>query len=263
MTRNGCCYLIDSCVEFWPEDNLLHSRINGKDITLFIAASRCFQLLLDQQGSLVLQQELFDVGWQKNAPGVSNNTLYQNILMLRKGLKNAAYEQAVIKTVPRQGLMVPATVPVEKIIPENQTEHIDPMTVVEDSPLVVPSTVKVCHKNQPIRRWFIVLSLALIAGIIMFAITNSATKKNFFYNFHYIGQIDQCSIYLYSSRTTLQSFMQFNAQKKLNCKKLKFIYFSTYPLVPRASLIRCEQPFSAEGRNSCISEYHLEWQHHE
>lgn len=263
MTRNGCCYLIDSCVEFWPEDNLLHSRINGEEITLFIAASRCFQLLLNQQGTLVLQQELFDVGWQKNAQGVSNNTLYQNILMLRKGLKHAGYEQTVIKTVPRQGLIIPATVPIEKIIPDNQTEYIDPMPVVEDSQLVVPSTVKVRHQNQPICRWFIVFSLSLIAGIIMFAITNSATKKDLFSNFHYIGQIDQCSIYLYSSRTTLQSFMQFNAQKKLSCKKLKFIYFSTYPLVPRASVIRCERPFSVEARNSCISEYHLEWQHNE
>jgi DNA-binding winged helix-turn-helix (wHTH) protein len=150
MTRNGYCYLIDSCVEFWPEDNLLHSRINGKEITLFIAASRCFQLLLNQQGTLVLQQELFDVGWQKNASGVSNNTLYQNILMLRKGLKLAGYEQTVIKTVPRQGLMVPATVPVEKIIPDNQTGHIEPMPVVKDSQPVVPDTVKVCYQNQTV-----------------------------------------------------------------------------------------------------------------
>lgn len=263
MTHNGCCYLIDNCVEFWPEDNLLHSRINNEEITLFVAASRCFQLLLNQQGSLVLQQELFDVGWQKNAPGVSNNTLYQNILMLRKGLRLAGYEPSVIKTVPRQGLMIPATVPVEKIVQHGAEKHTEPLPVVAANPPVVPSTIKISNLPQPRRLWVKVFGLSLIAGLIMFVIWNGATKNNFFANFHYIGQIDQCSVYLYTSRTTLQSFLQFISRKEFTCDKLKFIYFSTYPLVPRASVIRCERPFSADTRNSCISEYHLEWQHHE
>ncbi|MGL5385881.1 MAG: winged helix-turn-helix domain-containing protein [Enterobacterales bacterium] len=263
MAHNGCCYLIDNCVEFWPDDNLLHSRINGEEITLFVAASRCFELLLNQQGSLVLQQDLFDVGWQKNAPGVSNNTLYQNILMLRKGLKHAGYEHTVIKTVPRQGLMIPATVPVEKIMQHGTAKHTEPLPIIENNPPEVPSNIRISNNNQPRHQWFMVLGLSLIAGLILFAIWSGSAKKNFFSNFHYIGQIDQCSVYLYSSRTTLESFMQFIAQKEFTCNKLKFIYFSTYPLVPRASVIRCERPFSAETSNSCISEYHLEWQHHE
>ncbi|VTR34108.1 Uncharacterised protein [Serratia fonticola] len=41
MTSNcsGYYYLIGDSVEFWPEENLLYSRVNGEKITLFIAAS--------------------------------------------------------------------------------------------------------------------------------------------------------------------------------------------------------------------------------
>ncbi|WP_447872184.1 winged helix-turn-helix domain-containing protein [Serratia fonticola] len=265
MTSNcsGYYYLIGDSVEFWPEDNLLYSRINGEKITLFVAASRCFQLLLIQQGELVSQRELFEAGWQKNGLEVSNNTFYQNILMLRKGLKLAGYEQAVIKTVPRQGLTVPSMVPVARIIPDTSTAPAEEMPSVEENPLPIPSKVDKKASSRSRHVWAILLSLSFGVGIALLAAWNSTENKNFFSHFNFVGNIEQCSVYLHSGQTSLQSYRQFIAQNNFTCKKQEVVYFTANPLVPRASVIRCEWPFASGTKNLCISEYYLEWQHHE
>lgn len=265
MTKecSGFYYLIDDSVEFRPEEHLLYSRINGEKITLFVAASSCFQLLLNQQGLLVSQQELFDAGWKKNAVGVSNNTFYQNILTLRKALKLAGYEQPVIKTVPRQGLTIPLTVPVAKIVTETVPESTEKEAIAEEVISSPPLSIREKKPIIPHSLWIAFIYLPICIGVLTFTILNRAPKPDFFANFNYIGKIDRCSVYLYSNRTSLRSYMQFIAQKKLTCNKQSFVYFTTYPLVPRVSVIRCERPFSPGVINSCISEYHLTWKYDE
>ncbi|ALX93564.1 hypothetical protein AV650_08305 [Serratia fonticola] len=265
MTSNcsGYYYLIGDSVEFWPEENLLYSRVNGEKITLFIAASRCLQLLLSQQGELVPQRDLFEAGWQKNGLEVSNNTFYQNILMLRKGLKLAGYEQAVIKTVPRQGLTIPSMVPVARIIPDTSTTSAEETPIAEENPLPTPSKVDKKASSRPRHLWAILLSLSFGVGIALLAAWNSTENKNFFSHFNFVGNIEQCSVYLHSGQTSLQSYRQFIAQNNFTCKKQEVVYFTANPLVPRASVIRCEWPFASGTKNLCISEYYLEWQHNE
>ncbi|TQI78931.1 DNA-binding winged helix-turn-helix (wHTH) protein [Serratia fonticola] len=260
---NGCYYLIGDCIEFRPEDNLLYSRINGEKVTLFVAASRCLQLLLNQQGKLVSQKELFEVGWQKNGMGVSNNTFYQNILMLRKGFKLAGYEQAVIKTVPRQGLTVPLAVHVEKILPDSEIDRSKEQPIIEGN---IPLFSSHKTKKKPalsLHLWVWGLSLSLCVGVMISLIWNSAEESDFFSSFSYIGKVEQCSVYLNDNQTALKSYMQLNAKNKFTCNKKRFVYFTTYPLVPRASAIRCERPFSPGIKNSCTSEYFLEWKSNE
>ncbi|CAM4237304.1 winged helix-turn-helix domain-containing protein [Serratia silvae] len=260
---NDCYYLIGDAVEFWPEENLLYSRVNGERITLFIAASRCLRLLLSHQGELIPQRDLFEAGWQKNGLEVSNNTFYQNILMLRKGLKLAGYEQAVIKTVPRQGLTIPSAVPVAKIMPDISTVTAEEHPIAEESQPLTSS--KVNNLPLPLSRyvWAILLSLSFCVGVALFAVWNSSENKNFFSNFNFVGNIEQCSVYLQGNQTSFKSYMQFIAQNNFTCNEHEVVYFTTNPLVPRASAIRCERPFSSGSKNTCISEYHLEWQHNE
>ncbi|WP_411753389.1 winged helix-turn-helix domain-containing protein [Serratia sp. (in: enterobacteria)] len=260
---NSYYYLIGDSVEFWPEENLLYSRVNGEKTTLFIAASRCLQLLLSQQGKLVPQRELFEAGWQKNGLEVSNNTFYQNILMLRKGLKLAGYEQAVIKTVPRQGLTVPSTVPVEKIIPDTGRAYTEEIPIVEENQPLTPSQLNQAASPRSRHVWAILLSLSFFVGIALFATLHSSENKNFFANFIFAGNIEQCSVYLYGNQTSLKSYKQFIAQNDFTCNMHEVVYFTTSPMVPRASAIRCERPFSSGTKNTCISEYHMEWQHNE
>ncbi len=263
---NGCYYLIGDCIEFRPEDNSLYSRSTGETITLFVAASRCLLLLLNQQGKVVSQKELFEAGWQKNGIGVSNNTFYQNILMLRKGLKHAGYEETVIKTVPRQGLTVPSTVPVEKIMAGTEKEYRKEVPViVEDNPAAVSPVKeeKEEKKTQSQKWWLWGLAPFLCVVAVICVVWNVMENNSFFNSYTYAGKIEGCTVYLKNDRTPLKYYMQFIAKNNFTCGKQEFVYFATYPLVPRASAIRCKQQFSSGSKNNCISEYFLEWRNDE
>jgi DNA-binding winged helix-turn-helix (wHTH) protein len=66
--------------------------LNNHDnvIILNSPASRCLLLLIERIGSIVTQQEFLDIVWTKCGMQVSTNTFYQNISILRKGLKKRA-----------------------------------------------------------------------------------------------------------------------------------------------------------------------------
>lgn len=262
MECNSFYYLIGNQVEFRPEENLLYSRKNGEKITLFVAASRCLQLLLNQQGKLVSQQELFEVGWNRNGVGVSNNTFYQNILTLRKGLKLAGCDETVIKTVPRQGLTIPSSVVVEKIegdaplLPTEEEEE----ALAEVNAL--GNTQTCCEKKSRMPKpwWVVFLSLFACIGILLFVVWNMSGRDKPFTNYNYVGKIDRCNVYLYNRGTSLNTYRQFITQNKVDCSEQKFVYFTVHPMLPRASVIRCLKPFVYGEKNQCFPEYQLEWQ---
>ncbi|MFI8416173.1 transcriptional regulator [Serratia sp. NPDC078593] len=257
----NCYYVIADKIEFRPEENLLYSRITGEKITLYVAASRCLQMLLREQGSVVAQQQLFDIGWEKNGMGVSKNTFYQNILTLRKGLKIAGYDQTVIKTIPRQGLTIPSTVPVQKVIKSNITTSSGKENIKDNNQ---PETTNIIIKKIfPTYLWAIIVVIPLVLTIILFLASKISDKRDYFSQYSYAGKIDNCSVYLYNKNTTLERYKQYLKKHQGSCAENSFVYFSTYPLVPRVSVIRCKQAFSTGLKNSCVSEYHLNWQHYE
>ncbi|VTR34101.1 Uncharacterised protein [Serratia fonticola] len=112
--------------------------------------------------------------------------------MLRKGLKLAGYEQAVIKTVPRQGLTIPSMVPVARIIPDTSTASAEEIPSVEENQPPTPSKVDKKASSRPRYVWAILLSLSFGVGIALLAAWNSSENKNFFSTFNFVGNIEQC-----------------------------------------------------------------------
>lgn len=98
-------YIINNIVEFHPAASTLRD-INNPDrvVVLNSPAGRCLLLLIDRAGSIVTQQEFLDIVWQSRGMLVSSNTYYQNISILRKGLKKIGFETDPIVTIPRIGL---------------------------------------------------------------------------------------------------------------------------------------------------------------
>jgi DNA-binding winged helix-turn-helix (wHTH) protein len=252
-------YLIDNSIEFRPEESLLYSRKNGERVTLFVAASRCLQLLLNQQGKLVSQQELFDIGWNKSGIGVSSNTYYQNILMLRKGLKLAGCDQTVIRTVPRQGLTISLSVAVEKIAGEAPPLPAESEIVPEES-MPDPSLTASKKKWRSQGSLWVTLSVLSCMGMLLYILWGHWVQEKLFSNYKYAGTIEQCSVYLYDRATSLNTYLQFIAHNKIDCTQQKYVYFTTHPLLPRASVIHCDHAYAPGVKNKCIPEYQLEWQ---
>src|SRR5690606_16417807 len=98
-------YIINNIVEFHPAASTLRD-LNNPDrvVVLNSPAGRCLLLLIERAGSIVTQQEFLDVVWQSRGMLVSSNTYYQNISILRKGLKKIGFDVDPIVTIPRIGL---------------------------------------------------------------------------------------------------------------------------------------------------------------
>ena len=111
-------YIIDSKVEFNYLACTLRSVDKDISFTLLAASSECFHFLLQNQGDLVNKSKLTYEGWEKYGLHVSDNTFYQNVLVIRKGLKACGIDYEVIKTLPRKGLLIPQTIQVKRIVDE-------------------------------------------------------------------------------------------------------------------------------------------------
>lgn len=81
-------YIINNWIEFHPAKSILRRLDTPENVVILNSpASRCFLLLIKKVGIIVSQQEFMDEVWVKNGVHVSPNTFYQNISILRKGLK--------------------------------------------------------------------------------------------------------------------------------------------------------------------------------
>ncbi|RWR02359.1 hypothetical protein ED28_08235 [[Pantoea] beijingensis] len=98
-------YIINETVEFHPVTSTLRD-IHHPDIvvTLNSPAGRCLLLLINRIGTVVTRHELMDTVWKKSGIKVTPNAYYQNISILRKGLKRIGLGEEIIVTLPRIGL---------------------------------------------------------------------------------------------------------------------------------------------------------------
>ena len=98
-------YIINNIVEFHPTTSQLRNLINPTQmVVLNSPASRCLLLLIESSNTIVTQQEFMYNVWEKLGLVVSANTYYQNICLLRKGLKEVGFPADPITTIPRIGL---------------------------------------------------------------------------------------------------------------------------------------------------------------
>lgn len=76
-------YIIGEDVVFTPSQRMIVDRLNSKEVKLHVPASCCLEILLNNQGKIVSQDQLILCGWgEKRNAGVSPNTYYQCILHL-------------------------------------------------------------------------------------------------------------------------------------------------------------------------------------
>lgn len=108
-------------MKFYPIENKLE-RLDGEKETVIInsPASRCLLMLLKQQGNILSQQSIMDEVWQKQGIFVAPNTYYQNISILRKGLKKVGLGSNIVITIPRIGLSLSKNIDIRIAQSENE-----------------------------------------------------------------------------------------------------------------------------------------------
>lgn len=141
-------YLIDNKVEFNCSACTLRSVDKDISFTLLAASSECFHFLLQNHGSLVNKSKLTYEGWEKYGLHVSDNTFYQNVLIIRKGLKACGIDYEVIKTLPRKGLLIPESIDIKKIVDNTAGSP------REDSPAETSSDTPRAVESSPSKAFF-------------------------------------------------------------------------------------------------------------
>lgn len=110
-------WIINKNIEFWPENKRLISLKNpAQSVTLTAPASHCLVLLLEATPELVSQQVFFKKVWEDEGILVPANTLYQNISIVRRGLRDVGEtDNSIVVTVPRKGFHINPNVNVERM----------------------------------------------------------------------------------------------------------------------------------------------------
>lgn len=281
--NSNSSYLIEDKVEFSPTANALRSLSDDAHFTLLAASSECFLYLLKNHGKLVSKAELMHAGWEQYGLHVSDNTFYQNILVLRKGLKLCGIENEVIKTITRKGLMIPESVKVSinhesNLISDESVDFLQPQK--ERSEVEVKEEVKeevkvkeredvreaeVGHEsltkfNKKVTWGNSFILLLVLLSTVGFGMGIYYTKPdNYLSKYKYIDIINGCRVNLDAGNFNEKEFRDFITEKEINCSNNEELYFTTYKYIPRVSVIECKYNLNEmAGVNDCISYYFLD-----
>ncbi|HBX8524947.1 TPA: hypothetical protein MII15_01570 [Klebsiella pneumoniae] len=128
MTFNS--YIINDEVIFNMDVNELQP-VAGKDheaITLNTPTARCLQLLLESNGNIISRDEFLSAVWKERGVVVSQNTLYQNISLLRKSLLRAGLTQDVVVTVRQRGFVIATGTVIRQVTLQNEFNSAQPLS---------------------------------------------------------------------------------------------------------------------------------------
>jgi DNA-binding winged helix-turn-helix (wHTH) protein len=277
-------YIINGAVEFHPATSTLRDLNNPERVVVLNSpAGRCLLLLIEKSGTIVTQQEFLDIVWEKRGMLVSPNTYYQNISILRKGLKNIGFKEDPVVTIPRIGLTLAAGTQVQirdetewpssfEIPASLPTECADEGSVdnsTASSEIALPeqsSSIRHEHEphineSQPKNR--AALLACMVAAVVLFAGLlfgyNVNKESRYFSDYRLVVHSQGCRVFLARNIQTSEQrrkALSFSEEFKDSCVSYPWIYVSYYTMLPRASVIRCNRPM--QEANRCITDYFFE-----
>ncbi|WP_072094176.1 winged helix-turn-helix domain-containing protein [Trabulsiella odontotermitis] len=255
-------FLINNIIEFWPEDNRLSSRYDSRNnFSLTTPASRCFYLLLKNSPGVVSPKMFFQYVWDNEGKHVPMNALYQNISLIRKGIKSiTGSDDAMINTITRSGFQIRTGTIINEIMAQEQDNNTISSCannarsnhgVVKKSSCYISLWKKWTHMNS--------LSISFLCiswGILILLWQNTKNPQenfiDFFNNYKLVGKYNGCHIMLNTDYVTWQEGMK-KIDSNLNCKVYPWVYLTVYKYVPTRNIIGCNKSFTAKGNVTCIS----------
>lgn len=256
-------FVINDLVTYIPEQHrLIPTGKEGNETILNIPASRCLQLLLSKPGKVISQQEFFTFAWQSQGRYVTNNTFYQNVSLLRRGLVSAGIKEELIKTVPKEGLLFcgkvqilkAETAPVktaEPIIVEQENEMVKKEDG-NDTPNPSRPNKSLLKKSKAllfsVNGRFIIINpmLLLLVAILFVYLANNYRREQVFSTSHIrIANMEQCTVYVNKSEMNLTNagYIQFLKTKNIVCRPNQFIYITDEATASKSSEVaqRCDK----------------------
>lgn len=227
-------YLINDTVVFYPDEHRLVNKQDTKvDLLLNIPASRCLALLIERKGCVITQKEFFEQVWESQGTYVTQNTFYQNISLLRKGLKAAGLTEDPIKTVLKRGMTLAETITVTPFTEPPRVITIGTPQETSTNAPDLPATTP--WKNK----WPCLLLLTLFAIFSSRYYLEREADQDFFVNYKHYTDIGSCMIMIPNEATITDIYNSFLTANPPTCTENSVIYLTAERDVPRVSKIQC------------------------
>lgn len=257
-------WIINEFIEFRPASKKLISRRNPElNVVLTSPASRCLLLLLEASPDVVPQQELFKKVWEDEGMYVPTNTLYQNISIVRRGLKAVGEtEQTLIATIPRKGFKIEQGVKIvrmasEELFPEEEQEEEQTGNAEE---LLLP----VNEHQQPrislmsrLSLVFIMLLAFIVGATGMHFYWHSGETTPFFADYKLLEQENGCHFYVkddsHDGDNNFARIKTLITRTGLDCKKYPWIYLPLSKTDPGLAVLVCKKDYLVHSVPGCMT----------
>jgi DNA-binding winged helix-turn-helix (wHTH) protein len=268
-------WIIDDNIEFIPEKNKLASLSKPElSVVLTRPASRCLVLLLEAAHSVVVHQTFFEKVWPDEVVQVPTNTLYQNISIVRRGLRTVGEtDKTIVATVSRRGFQIESNVKVVRISAEEyhntaqvEARH-EPQSTTDgpatDTQRIVKAltrprrTVCVLRDNKsPI----IHMAIAFVIGVlVVYASTFIHRDDTIIEAYTLFDTSNGCHFYSREDEIDDNSLFQKNKETitktGLDCQKYPWVYFPSSSALPALTALACQKPYNDAADSGCVSLY--------
>ncbi len=270
-------WIINDNIKFCPEKNVLVSLTKPElSVILTTPATRCLALLLESSPEVVNQKEFFDKVWGEDGMIVPANTLYQNISIIRRGLRSAGEtSETLVATVPRKGFQIHKSVKVTRVETnvvdsdepaERMSPEAHPVDFTETPVASIPDVpIESVEKKtpRPLRRLFLPALLMVISFALGFFtlhhVLRDNPEKDFFRDYtinrtengcHFFSQNDDIK-----SIGNFSRFIKIIMNTGLDCKKYPWVYFSSSSNAPALSVLVCRAPYEKKANAGCMTLY--------
>lgn len=240
----GPVYLIHDTIYFYPKSHRLVCHAQDKeDTTLTQPASKCLELLINSDG-LVSQNNLYDYAWGENGHTVSPNTLYQNISLIRRALKNMmpGAERWII-TLPRKGFRFDHSIAVKHLADEELPPDYH----------AIPARRAVSVNNtRTLRPLFSFFLGGLLFIFVLLINPVNADFEKLTGSYYKIAENGACQLYAYRKDSPLKEQINNRVNEYIDCDTHPHIYISHDKFIKNVSLFSCQNPLT-ENSSSCAS----------
>lgn len=215
-----------------------------KSVSLYAPTNECLYILLDQYPNVIPQNYFFEQAWEKQGLTTTNNNFYQHISMIRRAFEVVGLNGDIILTLPRRGL---------SLSKDLEITHEEKKKQDKKDEIVIDETSNNATINNSILRaslWVVVSILIIILFSILLYNINSPYEKSI-ENYYHVEDIELCHLFSLSEGYDISNVKEIIRNEKINCNKAKNLYYTTYPIIKRESLIYCDVLNSTP--KNCIS----------
>ncbi|MFM1263597.1 transcriptional regulator [Yersinia enterocolitica] len=179
------CYVINDIAIFHPWEQTIMSLASGNRIKLNAPTSQLLEAFIKNMGNTISQNDLYTIVWGENSISVTPNTLYQNVSLLRKALKDSGIAGESLTTIRGKGFLFTVSTVFEKVLDDSSNTE------------VAVSRININYKA--------LFSFATVIVFIFSGVTVYNVVANYIKDYSSLVSANECSNYDFKNNKVLDN----------------------------------------------------------